>query len=405
MEQETKPITFGKFIRVAFGNWIRLAIAVAAVGIAGTLAIQLGYNSASAKYTSTFSYNKSDLNQGIYADGTSFFYTEAFSKSNLTQVAKGNEKYSSIDVEKIFDSNDISYSRAFDEELPIYTLNISKKYFSSYSQAQDFFEDVINYPINRDKELMNKEHFESNLIAFDNASTFESQIDFLKGHADSLVQSCTAIIENEKTGAGAKASAQSIVSSVKSIAGENYENITNLVFIVNQNGFVKDYECEEAKNYENKKVALQNEKLLNEQKIAALETEINNMNPQVVLNTIDETIALLTQRNVDIAKEIEVIDLKISKKSDKSEAYLAAKDAFAATLVYNRNLLSACTEMYTESLAAQYNKDGGVAYAALSVITTKSSVALPVAIILSIVAGVIVGCAVNLIVDRKKFDE
>ena len=407
MEQE-KSITFGKFLRVAFGGWKKLLIIAAAFTVVGTLTINFAYNKSKSTYTTTFSYNKSDLNQNMFADGSSFFYTEIFSRANFDRAAATDESLKTIDLDKMFETNAFTFSKKVEDDISYYTLNIPSKYFTGYAQAKLFFKEVSDYPLDRENSLLKKENFESSLIAFDSASTFESEIKFLKSHADSLLNSYKAVLENEKIeiGASARAAAEAGTAAIVNIVGVDDALLTTLAHTINANGFVKDYESEEAKSFEATKIALQAEYDSNQAKIQAFKDEIASMgSTTVILNEIDEALAELIARNAEVKEEIDAITLKIAKQSDTSEEYLAAKAAYAERLVSIRNKLSDCTSQYITFLQLMYGKSDSASFADPSVITTTGVVSIPVAIVVSLLAGVVVGAIVNLIVDRKKFNE
>jgi len=407
MEQE-KSITFGKFLRVAFGGWKKLIIITVAFMVAGTLGITLGYNKLKSTYTSTFSYSRSDLNQGLYADGSSFFYTEIFSKANFERAKASDSSLADIDIDRMFDSNGFNYTKKVEDDVSFYTLNIKSSYFKDSAQAKLFFKEVSDYPIDTENQLLRKEHFESSLTAFDSATTFESQINFLKSHADSLMNSYKSVLENEKIeiGASARAAAEAGTAAITGIVGVDNSLLITLAHTINANGYVKDYNSEEAKAYPATKAALQAEYASNQATIDAYNAEIAAMgSSSVILSSIDEALAELVKRNAEVQEEIDAIALKIAKESDTDPAYLAAKEAFANQLVSIRNKLSDCTSQYIDFLQIMYGKSDSAAFSESSVIITTGTVSWPVALVVSMLAGIIVGAVVNLIVDRKKFSE
>lgn len=407
MEQE-KSITFGKFLRVAFGSWKRLLIITAAFTAVGSLGLIFGFNKLSGKYVSTFSYNRSDLNQGMFADGSDFFYSDIFSRANFDRVVANNEDLKGINLDKMFDSNDVNYSRKIEDDISYYTLSIPSKYFSGQSQAKLFFKEVSDYPIDKENSLLDKSNFESSLRDFDSATTFESEINFLKSHADSLLNSYDVVLDNEKIeiGASARAAAEAGKAEIVNIVGQDDSLLVTLTHTISANGFVKDYNSPEAKSFAATKASLQAEYDSNQAKIQAFKDEIATMgSTTVVLNSIDEALSELIQRNAEIKEEIDAIALKIAKQSDTSEEYLAAKAAFADRLVSIRNDLSNSTSTYISFLQIMYGKTDSASFNESSIVINGGVVSIPVAIVVSLLSGVVVGAVVNLIVDRKKFNE
>lgn len=407
MEKEQQPVTFGKVMRVAFGGWKLLLAVALGVTVAGTLAISLGYNKSRGAYVSTFSYNKADLNNNMYADGSDFYYSEIVFKENLQKVVDSDEQLKSIDLDKIFDSNRLSFEKVLVDELPVYTLSIPTKFFSSQGQAKVFFEKAANYPVERDEQLLDKSNYERNLTSFDTASTYEAQVNHLIGHANTLLTSYEKMEDSEKE--TVSVSALAIIGNnkaeINNIAGEKNVNLTNLLLTVNDKGYVKDYDCEEAQHFEETIESLQAEKANNTARIDALKTTLNGLDPSITLTNIDELIAELVERNVQIDSEIDAINKKIANKGNTNPDFLAGKKAFEEMLLSYRNKLSQCTVSYVNVLRQSYTSTSSVAFTNTGVIEEKGTISIPMAIALSLVAGVVVGGIVNLIVRRKMFSE
>ncbi len=171
-----------------------------------------------------------------------------------------------------------------------------------------------------------------------------------------------------------------------------------------------DYNSDLAKSFEYSVQALEAEKALNTQKISALITEINKIDNNVTVSTIDARISELTQRNIDIQYEIDRINLMISNKdkdvggASEDATYIAKKSNFANRLKAYRTSLSSCTESYVNLLKLVYIDNASVSYNG-SIINTKGTISVAGAIIVSVLAGVIVAGATNLIVDHKKLYE
>lgn len=405
MAQEEKTITFGKFIRVAFGSWIRLLIIAGSICVVGTLGVKFGYNTLKGVYNSKFSYNRIDLNEDKYADGSGFYYTEMVSEENLKNVVESDPMFASLNLEKMLNNNAISFSRVVDDKVPVYTISIPKKYFSSQQQAKEFVYRVASFPINHDNELLNKNNYETNLIQFDQSDTFEDQISYLKGHAEALTNSYNSVIKQDQNlTASVQGIIQSNLTELKSISGEDGAIFDSLIYTIKKYGYVKDYAAEEVKMYDTTKQALLKEKETNTAKINELTSKLSAIGAGVILNGAAEDIATLTERNVEIDEQIAVIDLKKSHEGDTDPAYLAGKATFAQSLVNYRDKLSECTDSYVSFLKKLYGENTNISFENSSVIVAKE-VSLVVAIALSLVVGVVVGGVVNLIVDRKKFSE
>ena len=405
MNQEQKPITFGKIMKVAFGGWKLLLCVAVGVTLVGTLGIHFGYNRLKTKYVSVFTYNKADLNNGFYADGSDFYYSEIAFESNFKNVADSDEKFASINVSKMFEKGDVRLSKELVDEFPVYTLSVSGKYFSSEAQAREFFEGVVNYPVERDEELLDKTHYEKNLISFDSANTYEEQITYLIGHANTIRDSYKRMEESEKEELSVSSLAYigNNKAELDSIVGTDNVNLSDLFLIVSKNGFVKDYESSEFVNIEATRDALVSEKANNLARISNLQAALSGVS--VTLTNIDKEILALSERNAAIDVELAGIDEKIAHKDDHTAAYLAKKEVFESTLSSYREKLSQCTSSYVNVLRQSYTSTASVGFENSGVIESKGSISLPLAIVLSALAGVVAGGVVNLIVRRKMFQE
>lgn len=438
MEQEEQGVSFGKVLKVAFKNWIRFAIVGTVVAIAGSCALIFGYNSLSGEYVSEFAYFAKDLSEVKYADGSTFFYSQIISSDNLHAVKNSSEDFASVKVDKMIEDGGISImqtittsgdSKTRSYTSYSYTLNVGKTYFSNSTQAKNFVKLVTSIPLEQDKNLIAIDNFSDNLMAFDAADTYEDQLSYLEGQANSLDKQYSVMLANESLSASALGVVQANIIQIDSIVGEKEtisekDAITGEVVVstgkrsivnqlryeLNQEGYVMDYNSDLAKSFEYSVQALEAEKALNTQKISALITEINKIDNNVTVSTIDAQISELTQRNIDIQYEIDRINLMISNKdkdvggASEDATYIAKKSNFANRLKAYRTSLSSCTESYVNLLKLVYIDNASVSYNG-SIINTKGTISVAGAIIVSVLAGVIVAGATNLIVDRKKLYE
>lgn len=424
MEQEEQSVSFGKVMKVAFKNWKRFLIIASLVTIGGSCAFIFGYNTLQGKYVSEFAYNTSDLKNAQYSDGSEFFYTQVISKVNLERAKASSADFSSIDVNKILDKGGISISQKItvlsDKNVSyLYTITVDKKYFGNKAQARSYIDAVASYPLEKDAGLAVSSNFDTNLVAFDSSDTYEKQLSFLEGQANSLANQYKKMLQSETLNSSVAGAIESNVVEINSIVGarevtikdgvttesDSREIISQLRYTINEYGFVKDYDSAEAQTFENTKVSLAAEKTQNEAKIAALETEINNLTTNITVSTIDAQIATLVERNKDIDYEITSINKKIANKGSTDETFLANKASFEKTLSTFRAKLSVCTDSFVKVLNKLYIEGADVAYSSTEIVTEKGILSIPASIIISLLIGVVVGGGVNLIVDRKKLHE
>ena len=399
---EQKEITFGRIIKVAFRNW-KLFTPIALVVAAGcALGIHFGYNTMKGSYSSTFSYSSVDLSQEKYADGSSFYYRNLVSSSNLNKIKASNEKYASIDIDKILDSNGISVSK--DEEKKTYTIKLSYKFIKNGDVAKSFIKDIAESPLKQDADIVTNTSFDSALKSFDNAETFEEQIKYLVRQADFLASSYDAITKSANLPLSVNELATNNKEKVNILIDSNYSK--NMNYRISSNGYVKSYEAQEAKNYEVTSSLLVEEKNLNTAKIDALEDEINNISSTATtaISTLSQQMESLILRNQDIQYEVDAIARKLANKG-KSEAEIPGYTAFKDDLASDRSKLATYTNDYKDVLKSAYVDTAEVTYENSSITTLNGTISLLINGAISVVVGVVVGAVVNLIVDRKKLYE
>lgn len=400
MEKEEKGVTLGRVFKVAFSNWKLLVPVTAVVAVACVLGIHFGLNSYRGSYSSTFSYSSADLSKEKYADGSSFFYRNLISSTNLENIKNSDEKYSSIDVQRILDSNAITISKASEEN--VYTISLGYKYIKNQDIAKSFINDIASSALKKDAEIVANGSFDSSLVLFDNADTFEQQVNYLNRQSNFLVDSYKTIKENPAISTLVVNKAVANSEKVTLILGTNFVERTKLQ--ISSNGYVKDYNSQEAKNYESTKNQLNQEKTLNEAKIAALEVEIGNISTEAAISSFSKEVETLVFRNVDIQYEIDSIDNKLANKGKTPEEIPGYKD-FVSNLVNYRAELSNAVSDYKDVLKSAYIDDAEVSFENSSIIRLNGTINIYVNIVLSLVAGVVVGAVVSLIVDCKKLYE
>ncbi len=401
MENEEKGITLGRIFKVAFHNWKLFTPVAVVVAVGCALGIQFGLNPYRGSYSSTFAYSSADLAEEKYADGSNFYYRNLISASNLSAIKASNEKYASIDVDKILDSNGISVSS--DTEKKTYTITLGYKYVKDYSIAKSFIDDIEHSALVHDAALVEKSDYSNSLKLFDGADTFEQQVKYLAKQADFLTAAYDVIMNNAKLPTSAIGQASSNKEKVSLILGENF--VENTDYTISTKGYVKSYDVQEAKNYEISKAQLQNEKTLNSNKISALNDEIAELKAAgASISELSEKIVDLTLRNADIDFEISAIDNKLANKG-KDPSTIDGYTAFVENLANYRSKLATATDDYKTVIKAAYIDGASVTYDNSSVIVLNGTVNIVVNVVLSIVVGVVVGAVVNLIVDRKKLYE
>ena len=402
--EETKEITFGRVLKVAFGRWKLLLPVVAVVAASAFVGIKFGYNSLKGSYSSTFSYSSADLSQEKYADGSTFYYRNLVSYNNLNRVKESDEKYSSIDVDKILDSSAISISSNSDEKSgdKTYTITLAYKYVKDGAIAKSFIKDIAESALQKDADIVEQSKYDNSLVLFDDAETFEEQVKYLARQAEFLTTSYDTIKANSSLPISVTEQATANKEKVGLLIDDSFVKTMN--YRISSKGYVKDYNAQEAKNYEMTRNLLGEESKLNQDKIDALKAEIDSMGSAAAIASLSQQMESLILRNQDIEYERAALKLKIDNKG-VDPSTIDGYTAFVSDLASYKSKLADLTKDYKGVLKSAYIDDAVVNYENSSVIRLNGTISTIINVAISLVAGVVVGAVVNLIVDRKKLYE
>lgn len=411
---EDEGVTLGQIFRAMFHNKIRLLIVGITTLIVVFIFITLGYNKNSKTYVAKFKYSDINISNGHYLDGSPFNTLDLVNL--LEDVKKSNEaKYSDVDVDKIAVHNamtiteEITVNKADDEKEETeyitshYTLTFAAKYFPDYNTAKSFITDLINYPIVKSNSMVSEIVFDENLTLFDSSNIYATQINYLTNQKNMILAGYELLISTygDLVIDGKKMSSR--VSEINLYFNNN--QLAMLNDEVQQNGYIKDLEAYR-NNLETKKYNLTLELTSNKTKLDQLIDDRNSLIEKATttsslqtldLSTYNNAIITLTQRNVDINQEIEVIDRYLNS----SETYTPELKAnFEARLTSFRTKLAELTTDY-KNCYLKAIENYNVYYNDASNVVSTGGLSITVSFALSVLAGLVVACIVNLCFDHK----
>ena len=404
--EENKEITFGRVLKVAFTNWKLLIPVTLVVAASAFLGIKFGYNTLKGSYSSTFSYSSADLVQEKYADGSTFYYRNLISYDNLNRIKAKDEKYASIDVDKILDSSGISITANSNEKNgeKTYTVTLGYKFIKNGAVAKSFIKAIAESALEKDADIVENSKYDNTLLLFDEAETFEEQVKYLARQAEFLTTSYDSLKQNSNLPISVTEQATANQEKVSLLIDTSF--VKNMNYRITSNGFVLNYDAQEAKNYAISYDILDKEKTTNNKKIEALEEEINSKITAVTaISSLSQQMEALILRNKDIDVELKGLADKIANKGNTDPDFVAAYNAFKADLKLYRDKLADLTVDYKSVIKGAYITDAAVTYEKSSAVTLNGTISTIINVAISLVAGVVVGAVVNLIVDRKKLYE
>ena len=411
---EDEGVTLGQIFRAMFHNKIRLLIVGITTLIVVFIFITLGYNKNSKTYVAKFKYSDVNIANGHYSDGSPFNTLDLINL--LEDVKKSNEaKYSDVDVDKIVAHNamtiteEITVNKAEDEKdeteyiTSHYTLTFISKYFPNYKTAKLFITDLINYPIVKSNSMVSEIVFDENLTLFDSSNIYSTQINYLTNQKNMILAGYESLISTygDLVIDGKKMSSR--VSEINLYFDNN--QLAMLSDEVQKNGYIKDFEGYK-NNLETQKYNLTLELTSNQAKLDQLIDDRNSLIEKATttsslqtldLSTYNNAIITLTQRNVDINQEIEVIDRYLNS----SETYTPELKAnFEARLTSFRTKLAELTTDY-KNCYLKAIENYNVYYNDASNVVSTGGLSITVSFALSVLAGLVVACIVNLCFDHK----
>lgn len=411
---EDEGVTLGQIFRAMFHNKIRLLIVGITTLIVVFIFITLGYNKNSKTYVAKFKYSDINIANGHYSDGSPFNTLDLVNL--LEDVKNSNEvKYSNVDVDKIVAHNamtiteEITVNKAEDEKEETeyitshYTLIFAAKYFPDYNTAKSFIIDLINYPILKSNSMVSEIVFDENLTLFDSSNIYSSQINYLTNQENMILSGYESLISTygDLVIDGKKLSSR--VSEINLYFNNN--QLAMLSDEVQQNGYIKDLDGYR-NTLETQKYNLTLELKSNQAKLDQLIDDRNSLIEKATstsslqtldLSTYNNAIITLTQRNVDINQEIEVIDRYLNS----SETYTPELKAnFEARLTSFRTKLAELTTDY-KNCYLKAIENYNVYYNDASKVVGTGGLSITVSFALSVLAGLVVACIVNLCFDHK----
>ena len=399
------PLTLSKIFKVVLNKWWLLIITATSITAIGTVGAKF-LNSKKETYTSQFSYNISSLKDGKFIDGTNFTYQYLIDYSRLEQVKESNNDYKSINIDKLYKSDYLEikhileYSNVTNEIISdYYEIMVPQNVFPSKQIAESFINDLINQPINYTIEAQKNINYFISLESFNEAYSYEMQIELLESQYELLVENYQNLIN---VYGNVQINENSLLEYVREL-NIYYENnkLSNFSQEIIQKGYVKD-STKEKELLELEKEKLQNDIKYNEAKIDELKelikylvTIASSNVASLQLDSYNVKITELTIENVDMQKRIKEIDNKLNSLGNVPASFTDKLNAY-------KDYLDNHTHLYMQNEEYILKKYSTVTYKNQKVLKSNdASIIKPLAVCL--VMGLVIGSTINFIIDYKKF--
>ena len=378
-------VTVGELCRMIGRHLWAVILASVIFAAAFTLLFAFVINPLGREYSMQFylTYPASDTLK--YPDGSAFSYREFTSYEALAAAKASDERFGSIDIDKMVKEDDVSVTAEFVTtadgytQTGNYTIAVQGKYFSSRETAQAFIRALAQTAVDNVKEKAASIGYSIDADVFAEAS-FEDRLSLLSEERDSILAAYDEWIAEYRAGYSVGGKTLSAYRAEAAVAcGESV--IESLRNELETRGYVSLDEME------GRIAELKREQVLNEEKIEALRETIGSMSATVGSDSaIAEMIAELVVRNVQIESEI----------ASLTEANITAFDA-RVNAQYER--LQACAETVQAVSVALYEQETAVHFATYrAVISGDANLAV------AAVAGLILGfIIVSIIVCSREY--
>ena len=197
--EETEGISFLEICRIIYKKiWIVVAVSIAlGVICAGAFWIK---NITGNKYEFSFGLDFPGYEEGTYPDASAFNYKDIISEKSVKLLTDKSE-YKNINVDKILDDITISkvtnkITEGTDSKYEdIYTIKINKNAIKDKKLAKNFLTDLASMPIEYSKNSINNYNYFQTSNLYDEATSYDIKIAYLKEEQQYLLDSYSDLIE------------------------------------------------------------------------------------------------------------------------------------------------------------------------------------------------------------------
>lgn len=237
-------------IKLIWKRKILVGIITLIVLIISLLLILFWYNPNNATYQSDFELTFSGSDQDIYPTGKKFNYRDIVSLDKLNKIKQSNSKYSKINIDKLYDENNIRISRlASSDTTKIsnnYSIVIADSGINDEKVIKDFISDLLKDVTNEIIVDVNSISYTYNFSGVDNYSLYTDVLNFLIYQKDIIINAYENLIltygeSYSIDGTTLNAKLSTINNTIKNLS------LNGLLSMAEQNRYVLD--SQDVENY------------------------------------------------------------------------------------------------------------------------------------------------------------
>ena len=451
MEEREEGMSLGEVFSLMFKKKLILLIitlAVAAVMMVGLLAL---YNPSKRKLDIEFTYEKTTLANGYYADGKVFRMNDIISLENIENVIASDDKYSVLDAQDIYEAASLEEIIEKDEAENYKTyqkVSVLAKRLKNSKLGKDFLIDLVNYPVKDNINIMSNINMKQQLDQYDQSKTYADAFGHLRSAYNYLVSQYQSTISTfgdikykDKSNFEEDLSAR-LLSIQVNVANRNLDTYLNADAnggLIIDYGLILDYGFSRQSIQNNLNETNDNLDLVDNQ-LAAIKEQYDaiidaiSQSQATILSADAQSIlerwASLTSSRTQIVKSKEKIELRLENESSqyiyvgtggiKSQQQYNDLDSDQKS-EYSRVVLSdvkteiknLLDNLYTyldeqidllrEIKIGLANNENFIYYQSNEQVKSSGGLNSILAIILSLLAGLVIGCIVSFILSYPDF--
>jgi len=302
--------------------------------------------------SSTFAFEFPGIENGFYPDGTTFKYTDITSAENIAGAVESDPtKFENLNAEVLIKTGAVSIKENTvenKEKMQVfdgtYTIKLHNNSFTSSTQAKAFAEALLENVKSKISNQANQVNYHTYLDSYTSADTFEDKLAFLKAQQNYLTGKYTEWIEayGEQYTVAGKTLVRYKEDANLALSTTTYNSLN---YELKKRQYVYQKEDDQELVCKLQIELLNDEYEDNAKKIDSLAAALAKLREGEVVQPSDitgasnetayyEKIAELTERQVDIEREITNLNTKIKNINLTTEVstYLAKMDAVAAKL-------------------------------------------------------------------------
>lgn len=237
-------------IKLIWKRKILVGIITLIVLIISLLLILFWYNPNNATYQADFELTFSGSDQDIYPTGKKFNYRDIVSLDRLNKIKQSNSKYSKINIDKLYDENNIRISRLASSDITKisnnYSIVIADSGINDEKVIKDFISDLLKDVTNEIIVDVNSISYTYNFSGIDNYSLYTDVLNFLIYQKDIIINAYENLIltygeSYSIDGTTLNAKLSTINNTIKNLS------LDGLLSIAEQNRYVID--SQDVENY------------------------------------------------------------------------------------------------------------------------------------------------------------